>query len=74
MLAAITPGSNLLLKNIGINPHRTGVLDILILMGAEITLLNKRFFGLEPVADIQIQYAPLRGIDIPAQLYCFRDR
>jgi 3-phosphoshikimate 1-carboxyvinyltransferase len=66
--AAITPESELLLTHVGINPTRTGVIDILQLMGADIELLNRREIGGEPVADLIVRYAPLRGIEIPRQL------
>ena len=65
--ASIAPGSDLLLTHVGINPTRTGVLDILRLMGADISLRNQRAVGGEPVADIRVRYAPLHGIDIPPQ-------
>jgi len=64
--ASIAPGSDLLLTHVGVNPTRTGVLNILRLMGADITLRNQREVGGEPVADIRVRHAPLRGIDIPA--------
>lgn len=63
--ASITPGSDLLLTHVGINPTRTGVINILRLMGADISLANEREVGGEPVADIRVRYAPLRGIEIP---------
>ncbi len=63
--ASIAPGSDLLLTHVGINPTRTGVINILRLMGANIELLNEREVGGEPVADIRVQYAPLKGIEIP---------
>ncbi len=63
--AAITPGSSLLLRNIGVNPTRIGVVNILKMMGADIEFLQIFNQGEEPVADIQIQYRPLVGIDIP---------
>ncbi len=63
--AAITPGSNLLLEHVGINPTRIGVINILKLMGADLHLTNEREVGGEPVADLHIRYAPLKGIDIP---------
>lgn len=63
--AAICPGSDLTLTHVGINPTRVGVINILKAMGANLTLLNEREVGGEPVADIRIQYAPLKGIDIP---------
>ena len=63
--ASIAPGSELLLTHVGVNPTRVGVISILTLMGADITLMNERDVGGEPVADILVRYAPLRGIDIP---------
>jgi 3-phosphoshikimate 1-carboxyvinyltransferase len=63
--ASIAPGSNLWLENVGVNPTRTGVLRILEAMGADITLGNERLAGGEPVADIRVRSAPLRGIRIP---------
>ncbi|PKG49101.1 bifunctional prephenate dehydrogenase/3-phosphoshikimate 1-carboxyvinyltransferase [Halomonas sp. MES3-P3E] len=65
--AAITPGSDITLEHVGINPTRIGVINILILMGADLTLENEREVGGEPVADIRIRYAPLKGIDIPEE-------
>ncbi len=63
--AAIAPGSDITLTHVGVNPTRTGVINILNLMGANINLLNLREVGGEPVADIRVQYAPLQGIEIP---------
>lgn len=65
--ASIAPGSEVLLTDVGINPTRIGVINILRLMGANIEITNSRFFGKEPVADIKIKHAPLRGIEIPEQ-------
>ncbi len=66
--ASIAPGSELLLTHVGVNPTRTGVIDILRLMGADIELLDPREAGGEPVADLRVRHAPLRGIDIPEEL------
>ncbi|MEZ5571374.1 MAG: 3-phosphoshikimate 1-carboxyvinyltransferase [Halioglobus sp.] len=63
--ASIAPGSDVLLTHVGINPTRVGVLNILRLMGADITLQNQREVGGEPVADIRVRCAALSGIDIP---------
>ncbi len=63
--AAITPGSDLVLEHVGINPTRIGVINILQLMGADLRLTNEREVGGEPVADLHIRYAPLKGIEIP---------
>ncbi len=65
--ASLVPGSDLLLTHVGINPTRVGVLTILSLMGADISLLNRREVGGEPVADIRVRYAQLHGIDIPPE-------
>ncbi len=62
--ASITPGSDIVLEHVGINPTRTGVIAILKAMGADISLLNAREVGGEPVADIQVRHTPLQGIDI----------
>lgn len=64
--AAITPGSDVRLNNIGINPTRLGVITLLQKMGAAITLTHQRLLGKEPVADLHVTYAPLSGISISA--------
>ncbi|GAB6141858.1 bifunctional prephenate dehydrogenase/3-phosphoshikimate 1-carboxyvinyltransferase [Methylosoma difficile] len=66
--ASIAPGSDLTLQHVGINPTRTGVIDILRLMGAHIEVMNERVVGGEPVADLRVVYSPLKGIDIPEEL------
>lgn len=66
--ACLVPGSDIRLTHVGVNPTRTGVIEILRLMGADLALDNQREVGGEPVADIRVRYAPLRGIDIPAEL------
>lgn len=66
--ASIAEGSELVLEHVGINPTRTGVIDILKLMGGDITLENQREIGGEPVADIRVRAAKLKGIDIPEDL------
>jgi len=63
--ASICPGADLLLQHVGMNPTRIGVLNILGLMGADITVQNEREVGGEPVADLRVRYAPLKGIEIP---------
>ncbi|WP_114418894.1 bifunctional prephenate dehydrogenase/3-phosphoshikimate 1-carboxyvinyltransferase [Marinospirillum perlucidum] len=63
--AAITPGSDLVLEHVGINPTRDGVINILRLMGADLETSHQREVGGEPVADIRVRYQPLKGIDIP---------
>jgi len=64
--ASIAPGSDISLAHVGVNPTRAGAIDILRGMGADIQLLNEREVGAEPVADIRVRAARLRGIDIPA--------
>src|SRR5690606_7611826 len=66
--ASIAAGSELVLEHVGINPTRTGVIDILKLMGGDITLENQREVGGEPVADIRVRSARLKGIEIPEAL------
>jgi len=66
--ASIAEGSDLTLEHVGINPTRTGVIEILKLMGADITLENQQEVGGEPVADIRIRSAQLKGINIPEEL------
>ncbi|MDZ3990421.1 3-phosphoshikimate 1-carboxyvinyltransferase [Pseudomonas sp. Teo4] len=66
--ASIAQGSELVLEHVGINPTRTGVIDILRLMGGDITLENQREVGGEPVADLRVRGAQLKGIDIPEEL------
>ncbi|MBV1932912.1 MAG: bifunctional prephenate dehydrogenase/3-phosphoshikimate 1-carboxyvinyltransferase, partial [Porticoccaceae bacterium] len=63
--ASIAPDSDILLRHVGINPTRIGVINILRLMGADIELLDERFTGGEPVADIRVRSAALKGIEIP---------
>lgn len=66
--ATIVPGSDILIRNVGINPTRTGIIHILLEMGADITLLNQRQQGEEWVADLRVCYAPLTGINIAPEL------
>lgn len=66
--ATIIPGSDVLIRNVGINQTRTGIIHILLEMGAKITLLNQRQLGEEWVADLRVQYAHLKGINISANM------
>ena len=63
--ASIAEGSDLLLEHVGINPTRIGVINILRQMGANLELSNEREVGGEPVADIRVRAAQLKGIRIP---------
>jgi len=65
--ASIAEGSDLVLEHVGINPTRDGVIRILKAMGADITMSNERDVGGEPVADLRVRSAPLRGIEIPVE-------
>jgi len=66
--ASIAPNSDVTLKHVGINPTRTGVIDILRLMGADIEVINEREVGGEPVAELRVRSSELRGINIPEEL------
>ncbi len=66
--ASIVPNSELLLENVGINPTRTGILDVLQAMGADIEQLNLREQAGEPVADLRVRSAQLRGTTIGGSL------
>ncbi|MDH5444536.1 MAG: 3-phosphoshikimate 1-carboxyvinyltransferase [Gammaproteobacteria bacterium] len=63
--AAIAPGSDITLEHVGINPTRIGVINILKMMEADITLCNEQTVGGEPVADVRVKYSQLKGIRIP---------
>lgn len=65
--ASIAPGSDIILPFVGVNPTRIGVINILKMMGADIELSKQAMVGGEPVADIRVRYAPLRGIVIPSE-------
>lgn len=63
--ASIAPDSELTLRHVGMNPTRVGVINILRQMGADIEVLEEREIGGEPVADLKVRSAQLKGIDIP---------
>ena len=66
--AAIAPGSDVTLTDVGINPTRTGIIEILRRMGADIELRNERQLGAEPVADIRVRGRTLSGIVVDREL------
>jgi 3-phosphoshikimate 1-carboxyvinyltransferase len=66
--ASIAAGSDLTLEHVGMNPTRTGVIEILRRMGASIEVANRREAGGEPVADLRVRAADLHGIRIPPEL------
>ncbi len=59
--AMLVPGSELLIRNVGVNPTRDGILEVYRNMGADITLLNPRLSGSEPVADLLVKHSSLKG-------------
>ncbi len=62
--AAVVPGSSVVLEGVGVNPTRTGLLDVMRAMGAEIGLDNEREQGNDPVADVTVRASELRGTEI----------
>ncbi|HMM21327.1 MAG TPA: 3-phosphoshikimate 1-carboxyvinyltransferase [Selenomonadales bacterium] len=66
--ATLIPGSRLVLPNVGVNPTRTGILDMLTGMGARITLANRRYAGREPVADLEVEASRLVAATIGAEI------
>ena len=66
--AAMIPGSDLVVRDVGCNPTRDGVLEVLQRMGASIELTDRRFEAGEPVADIHVTGGALRGVDVGAEL------
>lgn len=66
--ASIVPGSEVVLRNVGINPTRDGVISALRAMGAKIEVLEVRNEDSEPAADLLVRYAPLHGIEIGGAL------
>ena len=66
--ACIVPGSDVTIRGVGVNPTRTGLLEVLLRMGADIQLLNRREEGGEPVADLRVKSAVLRGVTIGSDL------
>ena len=66
--ACIAEGSDITLQQVGVNPTRHAVIEILQMMGADISLHNHGEFGCEPVADIRIKSSQLQGIEIPSHL------
>lgn len=66
--ASIVPGSDVTIANVCMNPTRTGLITALRLMGADIAETNARIVGGEPVADLVVRHAPLKAIEVPAEL------
>jgi 3-phosphoshikimate 1-carboxyvinyltransferase len=66
--AATVPGSEILLRDVGVNLTRDGVIEILRRMGARIQLINERIQTGEPVADLRVTGSPLKGVDIGPEM------
>jgi 3-phosphoshikimate 1-carboxyvinyltransferase len=66
--ATLVPHSDLLLEEVGVNPTRTGVIDALRAMGADIELTNERDLDGEPIADVRVRYSPLRATTLDGTL------
>jgi len=66
--ASIVSDSDVVIKDVGINPTRTGIIDILMKMGASIEILNQRKMGAEPAGDIRIKSALLKGVEIKGDI------
>ncbi len=60
----ITPNTTLVIKNVGINPTRRGILDVLLNMGGDITIYNEKTIGEEPVCDMRVKTSNLHGVTI----------
>jgi 3-phosphoshikimate 1-carboxyvinyltransferase len=66
--ASIVPGSEVTIANVCMNPTRTGLIQALRMMGADIAEAQPRIVGGEPVADLIVRHAPLKAIEVPAEL------
>ena len=66
--ALITDNSDVTVRNVGLNPLRTGILDVLLKMGADIRFENKREIAGEPAADLRVLSSKLKGIDVPEEI------
>ncbi len=68
MAGSICPGADVTLTNVGINPTRAAVIDIIRMMGGDIEIVRANDTSTEPVADIRVRHSPLKGIAIPEHL------
>lgn len=66
--ATIVPGSDIVIRNVGINRTRTGLIDVMRIMGADIQILDPREEAGEPVADLRVKSAPLKGVAVGPDL------
>ncbi len=65
--ALITPGSHVTIRNVGLNPLRTGLFDTLVERGGDIAIVDRRDMGGEPVGDLVVRHSALRGVDVPPE-------
>ncbi|AEG15410.1 3-phosphoshikimate 1-carboxyvinyltransferase [Desulfofundulus kuznetsovii DSM 6115] len=66
--AAVVPGSDVTIREVGINPTRDGILEVMRAMGADLEVINRHQLGGEPVADIRVRHSRLRGVTIGGEL------
>ncbi|MDB5689155.1 MAG: aroA [Sphingomonas bacterium] len=66
--ALLVPGSEVTIANVGLNPTRAGLFEVLRAMGGDIRLVDERTVGGEPVADLVVRHSALRGMDVPPEL------
>jgi 3-phosphoshikimate 1-carboxyvinyltransferase len=66
--ALLVPGSEIVVENVGLNPTRAGLFEILRAMGADLTFEDERIVGGEPVADIRVRYSRLEGVEVPPEI------
>lgn len=66
--ALIVPGSSIRVNNVGINPTRSGLYEVLRMMGADLDFADQRVVGGEPVADIVVRHSALTGIEVPPEI------
>jgi len=65
--ALIVPGSDIRLPNVGLNPHRIGLIETLLEMGADIAIENRREEAGEPVGDLRVRHSALKGVTVPPE-------
>ncbi|HWP96601.1 MAG TPA: 3-phosphoshikimate 1-carboxyvinyltransferase [Syntrophomonadaceae bacterium] len=66
--ATVVPGSQLMIRNVGLNPTRSGLLEVLLAMGARITIENHRTIGGEPIGDLYVKSADLHACQVEGDI------
>ena len=66
--ALIVPGSAIRIDNVCVNPHRTGLFEMLVAMGADLRFSGTKMISGEPVADLEARHSSLKGVDVPPEL------